>query len=376
MRAAIAGPALELSGCAKGQEAVAGFVTALKDIDGVTRVGVAVLGTSRRRARRRKRRRRIRLERRRVPHPQVHRQVRNRRRLRRRARRRRPKAKKRPRWRPGRSKRPARKANEMKLQMTSSNRAVVAVVALLALAVVFWMLVLSPKTRRSERARRAGEAAEDVAGAAPGRSGGRRSGEEGIPDRLPAPRRASARRYPAGDETASLLVQMNRIADGAGGKFVNIKLGTTGGGEEAAPAAAGSEAAPASPTEVAASLHAAGRDRRARRSRRDALRSHLRRRLLPDRRLHQGHRLAGRHEEGPGERRRPARDGRRLLAGSVTRQRLPGASGELLPDHLPDPAGRRPQRPEPRRGCPPRAKPRRRRRRSEGRDEKARRDRS
>jgi Tfp pilus assembly protein PilN len=40
MRAAIAGPALELTGCAKGQEAVAGFVSALKDIDGVTRVGV------------------------------------------------------------------------------------------------------------------------------------------------------------------------------------------------------------------------------------------------------------------------------------------------------------------------------------------------
>lgn len=40
MRAAIAGPALELNGCAKGQEAVVGFVTALKDIDGVTRVGV------------------------------------------------------------------------------------------------------------------------------------------------------------------------------------------------------------------------------------------------------------------------------------------------------------------------------------------------
>jgi Tfp pilus assembly protein PilN len=40
MRGAIAGPALELSGCARGQEAVAGFVTALEDIDGVTRVGV------------------------------------------------------------------------------------------------------------------------------------------------------------------------------------------------------------------------------------------------------------------------------------------------------------------------------------------------
>lgn len=40
MRGSIAGPAMELTGCAKGQEAVAGFVTALKDIDGVTRVGV------------------------------------------------------------------------------------------------------------------------------------------------------------------------------------------------------------------------------------------------------------------------------------------------------------------------------------------------
>jgi Tfp pilus assembly protein PilN len=40
LRGEIAGPALELQGCATGQESVAGFVTALKDIDGVTRVGV------------------------------------------------------------------------------------------------------------------------------------------------------------------------------------------------------------------------------------------------------------------------------------------------------------------------------------------------
>jgi len=40
LRAAAPGPALELKGCATGQEAVAGFVTALRDIDGVTRVGV------------------------------------------------------------------------------------------------------------------------------------------------------------------------------------------------------------------------------------------------------------------------------------------------------------------------------------------------
>jgi Tfp pilus assembly protein PilN len=40
LRASAAGPALEISGCAAGQDAVAGFVTALQDIDGVTRVGV------------------------------------------------------------------------------------------------------------------------------------------------------------------------------------------------------------------------------------------------------------------------------------------------------------------------------------------------
>ncbi|HEX5527505.1 MAG TPA: PilN domain-containing protein [Solirubrobacterales bacterium] len=40
LRGSIAGPALEINGCANGQDGVAGFVTALKQIDGVTRVGV------------------------------------------------------------------------------------------------------------------------------------------------------------------------------------------------------------------------------------------------------------------------------------------------------------------------------------------------
>lgn len=40
LRASAPGPALELSGCAAGQTAVARFITALEDIDGVTRVGV------------------------------------------------------------------------------------------------------------------------------------------------------------------------------------------------------------------------------------------------------------------------------------------------------------------------------------------------
>jgi Tfp pilus assembly protein PilN len=39
-RSSITGPALEIEGCGSGQEAVAKFVAALEEIDGVTRVGV------------------------------------------------------------------------------------------------------------------------------------------------------------------------------------------------------------------------------------------------------------------------------------------------------------------------------------------------
>ncbi len=40
LRSEIEAPALEIAGCAPGQDAVAGFVAALEDIDGVTRVGL------------------------------------------------------------------------------------------------------------------------------------------------------------------------------------------------------------------------------------------------------------------------------------------------------------------------------------------------
>jgi Tfp pilus assembly protein PilN len=40
LRSQISGPALEMVGCASGQAAVAGFIEALKGIDGVTRVGL------------------------------------------------------------------------------------------------------------------------------------------------------------------------------------------------------------------------------------------------------------------------------------------------------------------------------------------------
>ena len=41
VRDSVPGPALEIVGCGPDQDAVAGFVAALEDIDGVTRVGLA-----------------------------------------------------------------------------------------------------------------------------------------------------------------------------------------------------------------------------------------------------------------------------------------------------------------------------------------------
>lgn len=48
LRDSVSGPALAMTGCASSQKAVAGFVQALKEIDGVTRVGLptSTLGSS------------------------------------------------------------------------------------------------------------------------------------------------------------------------------------------------------------------------------------------------------------------------------------------------------------------------------------------
>jgi Tfp pilus assembly protein PilO len=141
----------------------------------------------------------------------------------------------------------------MKLRMTSSNRAVVVGVALFALAIAFWMLVLSPK--RDEAAALDEQARQLKTSLAQHQS--EVAEAEEARREFPTDYQhlvVVGKAVPGGDETASLLVQMNRIAGGTDGTFVNIKLGASGGGEEAAPAPTESEEAPASPTEVAASL--------------------------------------------------------------------------------------------------------------------------
>ena len=59
---------------------------------------------------------------------------------------------------------------------------------------------------------------------------------------------------PGDDDVASLLVQVNRLADRSGGIFRDLLLSAESGGEEASATPPASGTAPASPTEVAAAL--------------------------------------------------------------------------------------------------------------------------
>jgi Tfp pilus assembly protein PilO len=133
----------------------------------------------------------------------------------------------------------------MKLDMKSTNGLVVMMLAIGALAAAFWILALSPKR---EEAKKLGAQVEEAKASL-------------AQHRAEAAQALEARRnfpvdyqqlvvlgkaVPGGDETASLLVQLNQIADHAGVTFSDFKL-EAGKGGEAAPAAP-APAAPAAPT--------------------------------------------------------------------------------------------------------------------------------
>ena len=139
----------------------------------------------------------------------------------------------------------------MKLEMNSTNRLIAAIVAVVVLAVAFWMLLLSPKR---DEAKKLGVQVEQVESSLAQHEAEIAAGEEAR-EEFPAEYQrlvVLGKAVPGDDDVASLLVQLNRIARHADGSFRNIKLNSGGAGGEAPAASAGSENA--SPTEVAASL--------------------------------------------------------------------------------------------------------------------------
>lgn len=136
------------------------------------------------------------------------------------------------------------------MNLSSSNRLIVAMFVVVALVAAFWMLLLSPK--REEAAKLGDEAAQAQESLAVHRSE--------VTQALAAQKRFPAeyqqlvvlgKAVPKGDETASLLVELNHLADRSHVRFETLNLSTEGGesgSEEAAPVEG------ASPTEAAASL--------------------------------------------------------------------------------------------------------------------------
>lgn len=140
--------------------------------------------------------------------------------------------------------------------MSESNRIIVAMLVVVALAVAFWMLLLSPK--REEVTKLDQQIAQQEETLSVHQS----EVQRGLEARKAFPQQYQqlvvlGKAAPAEDDTASLLVQLNRIAGDADVRFESFLLEASGEAPEAeeaeAPSAEGDPASFPSPTEVAAS---------------------------------------------------------------------------------------------------------------------------
>jgi hypothetical protein len=141
----------------------------------------------------------------------------------------------------------------MRVQMTSTNKAIAAMVVFAVIAGVFWTQLLSPKREEVKELGADVERLEASLAQHEAEVVEAEAAREEFPtqyQRLVVLGKA----VPRDEDVASLLVQVNRIADGAEGTFREIKLSPAGGEAPEAAAAAPAGEAPASPTEVSASL--------------------------------------------------------------------------------------------------------------------------
>jgi Tfp pilus assembly protein PilO len=136
------------------------------------------------------------------------------------------------------------------MKMSAVNRVIVAMLAVAALAIGFWALILAPKRKEaSELGTRVSSLKESLA-----------VDRQQVDEALLARKEFAAdygqlvvlgKAVPADDDTASLLVQIDRIAEGAGVRFQEIAL--SGSDSEAAePAPAPATEAPPGATEAPA----------------------------------------------------------------------------------------------------------------------------
>jgi Tfp pilus assembly protein PilO len=152
--------------------------------------------------------------------------------------------------------------------MKSSNRLIVAILVLVVLAVGFWMLALAPKRKEADELSKKVDSLSVTLASAQSEV----AAAEAARRDFPADYRqlvVLGQAVPEGDETSSLLVELDQIAAGSKIDFESFQLSSEGGEAAAAPvttappsaeppAAGSSSAVPAAatvpPTEAAASL--------------------------------------------------------------------------------------------------------------------------
>jgi Tfp pilus assembly protein PilO len=141
--------------------------------------------------------------------------------------------------------------------MSQSNRIIVAMLAVVVLAVAFWMLLLSPKKSEvSKLEKQVAKQEEQLAGH-------QAEVQQGLAAQKAFPRAyrdliVLGKAAPVDDDTASLIVQLSRNARKAGVRFETFVLAPSNGGETEAPEPApapepGQPSTSVPPTEVAAS---------------------------------------------------------------------------------------------------------------------------
>lgn len=149
----------------------------------------------------------------------------------------------------------------------SSGRLIVSILVVVVLAIGFWVLLLSPKREEADKLGK--EAQQLTSSIEAGQS--ELTAADAAKRSFPTDYRqlvVLGQAAPAGDETASLLVELEEIANASGVEFKSIQLASSGGEEAAAAPApspapeAASAGAPGAvqaaatvpPTELAASL--------------------------------------------------------------------------------------------------------------------------
>lgn len=141
----------------------------------------------------------------------------------------------------------------MKMQASTSKTLIAAMVGIVVLVLVFWMMLLSPKREEASKLGKQVETLEASLAAHEAEVTEALQARDEFPSNYEQ-LVVLGKAVPGDDDTASLIVQLNRIARSAEVRFRDLELVEAAGEAPPAPAeATGTTEGSASPTEVAAS---------------------------------------------------------------------------------------------------------------------------